>query len=260
MRIVPDMDGVIDRRLLVNFRVDPEIARHLVPPPFRVNVIKGSAIAGICLIRLTELRPRGLPRHLGITSESAAHRFAVVWETDDGHSQGHGVYIPRRDTDSRLSVLLGGRVFPGEHHRAVVDVREGSGRYAVDMHSADESNAVEVRAHDVPTLPSGSIFGDVEEASEFFRRDTLGYSHTREPGRYDGVELRAAEWRIDPLAVQHVRSSFFDDPTRFPPGSVEFDCALSMRRSHARWRSHPPLWSATRTDPAPANASDAARI
>lgn len=239
MRIVPDMEGIIDRRLLLNFRVDPDVAGRVVPPPFRVNVSKGAAIAGICLIRLTELRPRGLPRHLGVTSESAAHRFAVTWDTDG--VAGHGVYIPRRDTDSRLSVLLGGRVFPGEHHRAGLEVNEGDGRYDIAMHSADATNRVEVRAREALELPHGSVFRDVDDASEFFRRDTLGYSHTREPGRYDGLELRAAHWKIDPLAVEHVQSSFFDDPTMFPAGSVEFDCALSMRRTAARWRSQPRL-------------------
>jgi hypothetical protein len=43
------------------------------------------------------------------------------------------------------------------------------------------------------------------------------------------------------LRVERVRSSFFDDPTVFPPGSVTFDCALSMRRTPARWCSRPQL-------------------
>jgi hypothetical protein len=243
VKALPDVEGVIDRRLLINFRVDPDIAGRVVPPPFRVNISKGSAIAGICLIRLTELRPRGVPRRLGITTESAAHRLAVEWETDN--TSGHGVYIPRRDTDSRLSVLLGGRVFPGEHHRARFQVHEGDGRFEIEMHSADETNCVAVRASEALGLPHASLFRDVEEASEFFRHDTLGYSHTRDPGRYDGLELQAAEWHIDPLTVEHVRSSFFEDPVSFPPGSVEFDCALSMRRTVAGWQARPQMRSAT---------------
>jgi hypothetical protein len=239
VRILPDMEGIIDRRLLLNFRVDPDVAARVVPPPFRVNRSKGAAIAGICLIRLTELRPRGLPRHLGVTTESAAHRFAVTWNIDG--VDGHGVYIPRRDTDSRLSVLLGGRLFPGEHHRANVAASERDGRYDIAMRSTDETNRVEVRGGAARELPHGSIFLDVDEASEFFRRDTLGYSQTRGPGRYDGLELQTAQWTIDPLAVEHVQSSFFADPARFPPGSVEFDCGLSMRRTAAWWRSRPRL-------------------
>ena len=241
MSVLADVDGTVDRRLLLNFRVDPDIAGRLVPPPFRLNVSKGAAIAGICLIRLTELRPHGIPRAFGITTESAAHRFAVEWDTEDHDDGGHGVYIPRRETNSRLSVLLGGRAFPGEHHRARFDVSEDNRRFEIALQSADGSNRVSVTARPDHELPSHSIFRDVEEASEFFRRDTLGYSRTREAGCYDGLELQAAQWHIDPLAVDDVTSSFFDDPSIFPPGTVEFDCALSMRRTRARWLSRPQL-------------------
>jgi len=244
VRALTDLEAVIDRRLLVNFRVDPEIASRRVPEPFRADTSRGFAIAGICIIRLCELRPNGLPRAVGITSESAAHRFAVQW---DG---GHGVYIPRRDTDSRLGVLVGGRLFPGEHSRARFRIDEAPGRHDITFVSTDGTNRVSVRAHETETLPSGSVFRDIEDASQFFRRDTVGYSETRTPGRYDGVELDVEEWQVDPLAVDHVSSSFFADAARFPPGSVEFDCALSMRRTRARWHARPPLRWVSRARPA----------
>jgi len=239
MNGVRDIDAVIDRRLLLNFRVDPDLAARLVPPPFRTNLSTGCAIAGICLIRLTELRPRGFPSAIGITTESAAHRFAVEWDTEDGTS--HGVYIPRRDTNSRLSVLLGGRVFPGEYHRCSFRAREANGSHDIELTSADLTTQIAVKARAAPSLPSGSVFPDVDDASAFFRRDTLGYSATREPGHYEGLELRAAHWNIDPLSVDDVDSTYFADPAIFPPGTVEFDCALSMSRTPARWHSRPPL-------------------
>ena len=154
MKLLPELDGVIDRRLLLNFRVDPDVARRIVPAPFRPNLSRGVAIAGICVIRLTQLRPRGLPRATGIRTESAAHRFAVEWDAD--HGLGHGVYIPRRDTDSRLGVLLGGRLFPGVHHRASFHVREREGRYDIDLMSADRTTNVSVRAREQRLLPTTS--------------------------------------------------------------------------------------------------------
>ena len=36
-------------------------ARKLLPPGFRLKLVKGRGIAGICLIRFRELRPRGWP-------------------------------------------------------------------------------------------------------------------------------------------------------------------------------------------------------
>src|SRR4051794_8558964 len=102
------MSGEIERRLLVNYRVDPAALAGLLPTGLRPQLVDGQAAAGICLIRLGSLRPKGLPAWVGITTENAAHRIAVEWDDKDGTRTG--VFIPRRDSDSRLTVLLGGRV------------------------------------------------------------------------------------------------------------------------------------------------------
>jgi hypothetical protein len=45
-------------------------------------------------------------------------------------------------------------------------------------------------------------------------------------------------WRVEPLAVEHVESSWFEDAARFPAGSVAFDSALLMRDVAHEWRGH----------------------
>src|SRR4051812_19787099 len=112
---IPVLRGVIDRRVLVNFRVDPRALARVLPKPFRPQLVRGYAIAGICLIRLREVRPRCVPRALGITSENAAHRIAVEW--DEAGATRSGVFIPRRDSSSPWNVLAGATIFPGLHHR-----------------------------------------------------------------------------------------------------------------------------------------------
>src|SRR4051812_8003028 len=104
---LPTMRGLIARRLLVNYRVDPQTLRSLLPSPFRPKLVSGFAIAGICLIRLEQIRPDGLPSFVGVSSENAAHRIAVEW-TDALERPQEGVYIPRRDTSSRLNTVVGG--------------------------------------------------------------------------------------------------------------------------------------------------------
>ena len=105
---LPVINGLIRRRLLVNYRVAPKVIQPLLPEKFRPKVHEGFAIAGICLIRLEQIRVKGLPAFTGISSENAAHRIAVTWEDEGGKTQ-EGVYIPRRDTDSMLNQLAGGR-------------------------------------------------------------------------------------------------------------------------------------------------------
>ena len=103
---IPVIRGLIDRRILVNFRVNPDVLARVLPAPFRPKLVNGAGMAGVCLIRLKHIRPRFLPSFLGISSENAAHRIAVEW--GDAGETKEGVFIPRRDTSSRLNTLLGG--------------------------------------------------------------------------------------------------------------------------------------------------------
>lgn len=77
---IPTLRGLIDRRILINYTVEPAVMAKLLPAPFRPQLYKGKAIAGICLIRLKHVRPKGFPAMLGIASENAAHRMAVEWD------------------------------------------------------------------------------------------------------------------------------------------------------------------------------------
>ena len=77
---IPVVQGVIDRRILVNYRVDPDVMARVLPPPFRPQIVRGYAIGGICLIRLKGIRPRFVPIPVGLRSENAAHRIAVEWD------------------------------------------------------------------------------------------------------------------------------------------------------------------------------------
>jgi len=228
------VEATIERRILVNYRVDVGVLASLLPSPFRPAPVGGVGVAGICLIRLGGIHFSGLPPALGLTAENAAHRVAVEWEGPDGPVQG--VYIPRRDTSSRIVALLGGRVFPGWHHLADFDVDEGDGSYRVGLRSRDGEVSVLVSARRAATPMAGSVFATVEEASSFFRTAPQGYAVTPDTGVFDGVELDTCGWGIQPMALDEVRSSFFEDASRFPPGTAELDSAFLMERIETAWR------------------------
>jgi hypothetical protein len=231
---IPAIRGVIDRRILVNYRAKPAVIARLLPAPFRPKTVEGFGMVGICLIRLREARPRFLPAWLGSTSENAAHRTAVEWDDADGTTR-EGVYVRRRDTSSRLNAFVGGRLFPGIHHHASFDVRETVDHLEVALRSDDGATSVSVVGDVASDLPGSSIFASLEEASTFFRGGALGYSDTPDPTRFQGLELSCREWEVEPLDVSSVRSSFFEDRSNFPEGSIEFDCALLMRGIEHDW-------------------------
>lgn len=231
----PAIRATMQRRILVNYRVPPEAVAAMLPPPFRPHLVHGHGIAGICLIRLGDVRPAGLPAALGITTENAAHRIAVEWDTPDGPVAG--VYIPRRDTSSALAVLLGGRAFPGWQHRADFRVAEGAGSYSIEVSSHDRQVAVTVAAHQAHTLAPDSVFADIDEASAFFRCAPLGYAATPAAGVFDGVALSTCGWAIAPLHLDEVRSSMFD-AVAVP------DSAFLMAGVDTTWRPQPQLLAA----------------
>jgi hypothetical protein len=239
---LPVIEGVIARRLLVNYRVVPDALAPLLPAPFRPKLVRGMAIAGICLIRLDAIRPRHLPAVVGLASENAAHRIAVEW--DDAGTVREGVYIPRRDTNSRANALLGGRLFPGQYRQARFSAIEDGDQLALHVASADGVTRISLAGRVAEALPPDSIFASLGEASRFFESGAVGYSTTRDPARFDGMELRSQDWRVAPFAIGRVASSFFDDPARFPSGKAMFDCALIMRDIRHEWHGRGQLCAA----------------
>jgi hypothetical protein len=225
--------GTIRRRILVNFRVDPGIARRQLPPGFEPKLVGGYALAGVCLIRLEQERPLCVPLPIGASSENAAHRFAV-YRYDGSGVREESVYIARRHSGSVLNVALGGRIFPGEHHRARFDVRDDDRSIELTM-SAPDGFGVRLRGRRTACLPSTSVFRSVDEASRFFRGGSLGYSETAAGEHLDAIYLDASQWQVAPLDVEVIRSTYFTDPSLFPPGSTEFDCALLMTNIRHEW-------------------------
>lgn len=156
----------IERRVLVNLRVDADVVARILPPPFRPQLVKGHAVAGICFIRLGQLRPAELPARIGLTTENAAHRIAVDWDADTGVRRG--VYIPWRDTDSMITALVGGRLCPGRHDRARFAVSEADGRIQVSY--ASRTTRAAVTTQSTSRLTSTLFDDDLETASALLRQ------------------------------------------------------------------------------------------
>jgi len=227
---IPKIKGIIDRRILINYQIDKEVLENYLPKPFKPKLVNGKGIAGICLIRLKEIRPKGLPKQIGISSENGAHRIAVEWE-ENGELK-EGVYIPRRDTSSKLNSLAGGTIFPGIHHFAKFTVEETNGNYEVSFIS-DDDTSLSIKAKETENWNKESVFDNLECVSDFFEQGSVGYSPDK--SNFEGLELKAYNWKMSILEVEEVKSSFFDNENIFPKGSVKFDNALLMKDIEHEW-------------------------
>lgn len=237
MTKLPTIQGVIKRRILVNYRAEPEAIQKTLPNGFRPKLHKGKAIAGICLIRLEHIRPKFAPEFVGVTSENAAHRIAIEWQ-ENGEIK-EGVYIPRRDTDSFINQTVGGTLFPGEHHKAEFNVSKTKNEIDFHMKSADNKISVKLNGTISDDFPKNSVFSSLDEASKFFEKGSLGYSVTKSGDSLDAIVLDIQNWEVKPLEVKFVESSFYDDQAVFPQGSIEFDHALLMQNIQHEWHSAP---------------------
>ena len=216
--------GRLRDRLLVNFRVDLDVLRSWLPAPFEPQEVGGWGVAGLCIIRLDALRPQGFPPALGLSTSNVAHRVAA---TGPG---GSCVYILRRDSDSRVVRLAGGRLFPGVHGPARLEISEAEGRWSVEMDAPGAKVRLEARLAEAP--PSGSVFEDVDAASRFFRGGSMGWSPALKPGVLEGVELRPQGWNLRPLEVERLESEVY--------GGFAFDSAFVMRDLDHEWRATGP--------------------
>jgi hypothetical protein len=121
-------------------------------------------------------------------------------------------------------------------------ITESNSEIKLSMKSADAAVSIEIEGGKALELPPSSIFSSLAEASAFFEAGSLGYSVTGEPDRLDGLRLETEEWRVGPLEVKRVFSSYFCDEGKFPKDSIEFDHALIMRDVQHQWHSADDLY------------------
>jgi Uncharacterized conserved protein (COG2071) len=231
----PVLKGVIARRVLLNFRVHPRIVQKLLPTPFQAEEREGSAIVGVCLIRLERLRPKQCPPWVGMSSENMAHRVAVCYRTPRGRQRA--VFIWRRETNQKLVELFGGRLFPGVHHFARFHVEEENRSLSMNVNSFDGKTDVSFEATvDCDWQPTPA-FRSLNDAAGFFQGGDCGFSSSLKAESVEGMKLKTVPWSLTPLSVRLIDCAFYFNHEYFPKGSVEFDSGFMMRSVPHEW--HP---------------------
>ena len=128
--------------------------------------------------------------------------------------------------------MAGGTIFPGIHHLAKFTVNESNGSYDVSFVSEDETS-LKIKARETNQWNSESVFENMESVSDFFEKGSIGYCPDKND--FDGLELKTYSWKVSLLDVEKVESSFFEDKSIFPQGSVKFDNALLMENIEHEW-------------------------
>ena len=217
MRFAP-VRGVIERRLLVIYRLDPKVAKEVLPPPWQARLIGGYAVAGIALAHLGRLRPAGLPPVAGLARESVTHGIAVEWESS--RSLHTGVFVTHHDS---AGAGRGRRLCRAS--RFTVDERTDGLRVAYT--GRDRTVRVDIDVDLVASLAGSALFADVYAATRFLQLDGAGGAAWAPPAK--AIRLCAGDRSVGAARVLSTSSTVFADTSVFPPGSVHLDSALLMR-------------------------------
>ena len=224
---VGTLEGAIRRRLLVNALVDPDEAAARLPPGVEPHVVDGGTVVGCCLLELAELRPAWAPRAVGLTMRAAAHRVSCEWTGDDGTTVV-GVFVPMRHADARAAVLAGGRLFPGVHRSARIEVDEaGAGLRWNVVSDRDPSFSIAVRA-----TPSGPV-GPVDSPVGCACIDAAVGLSPRRSGLVEAVEMEPGHRNAQLARIDVVASPFIDSfaSAELAPSYLMTDVAVSWSRA-----------------------------
>ncbi len=221
--------GHLRRRLLVNVLVDPDEAASRLLAGVRPHVAEGGTVAGCCMLDIHELRPFRLPPQVGVSIRAAAHRISVEWDRSDGGTEV-GVYVPIRLTDSRLAVAAGGRLFPGVHRAAQVELVDDGASLSWLLDDGDDCS-IRVRATanaDPPDEVREPVGGTCIGAS-------VGLS-PRHNGVLEGARMEPSSRQARLVTIEDLESTFVDGFATAVPAP-----SYLMQDVSVVWTSEPPL-------------------
>jgi hypothetical protein len=238
------MVGDVRERFLLTYRVDPRAVRALAPGPFEPVVRDGVAFAGVCLVEMRGMRPRGLPARLGFADHEAVYRLIVEYESPT-LGRLRGIVAPRSDAAHPL-IVVGGRFLShyGFHHARIEKRRRGN-HVLLRHRTADGGGDLDAELAVDPerrALPLGSCFASLDDAVDFLVGMRHSFSWDRRRQVVHRSLIRHAPWTMSvALPLRPPRLAYFAGEPFRHYGGAELDSVLQMR-------DVPHVWGATRAE------------
>jgi len=199
-----DLVGVIRHRLLINQLVDPAEVAPRLPAGMKPHVSSsGGVVVGCCLLGIEAARPWPTPASMGGTVQAAAHRISAEVTSHDGEST-RVVYVPCRHTNGLLPVLTGGRIFPGVHQRADIDVSVSPEQVAWSVQGRRSEMPFDIAA--VADRRGASVANS--EVADIVLGTVVGLSPGHRSGSIETAELRPANQSAERVELISLQSDF----------------------------------------------------
>jgi hypothetical protein len=190
--------------LVLAYTFPRERLEPLLPPGLVLDTHGAHGLAAVAVVQTERLRPRGLPRALGLDFVLCGYRIFVRVA---GRESLRGLYILRSETNRRAIALLGNLLTHYRYRTVPIALRERGDALEVDAPGLE----VCVRLGLPPALPDGSRFEDLGQARRFAGPLPYTFDYERETGRIVAVRGVRSGWEPEPVTVERARVDEFAD-------------------------------------------------
>lgn len=205
------MAGVVRRRFLISYPVQPSLLAQFVPPGGELSLYNGMAWVSACFVDLADMRPSFVPRGLGSQFLYLIHRTRARLPYPDGELR-ESVLVLEPNMNKPLLARLG-RASTGVNFR-VRDFafEETVGGWTLRM---SDGNTVLFEAGIARTsicdrLPEQSKFEDVKAADDFLLGVAYGGEWNHDSGRLRLLAETHEPWKTYVGACETKRYAFLE--------------------------------------------------
>jgi len=231
------MRTVFRECFLVNFAVEPEVSRQLIPAPIEIDLHNGTAYVSIVIAEMDKMRPAFLPNAFGITYNQVVYR-AVVRAPK---SSERGVCFLRSDADNALMSIAGDWLTFFRFHLTPIRTAHKDDLFTVDLTAARRDCADIHAAYDLAsgrkTLPASSRFESFQQAKEFLVQLFAAFSYDPLTNALSIVHIQRGEWEIEVVDDASAAYDWMQRGPYFNTQNTRLDSIFYVREIPYAWQT-----------------------
>ncbi len=229
------MTTVFRECFLVNFAVQPDVMRRLLPGPIAPDLHDGEAFLSIVIADMERMRPAFLPKFMGVTYNQIVYRAVVRC-----HGEA-GVHFLRSDADHGLMSLAGDWLTFFRFHHSRAAFRPERGLLHFDLHAAPAHHADIHASFDLARasrdLPPASKFKTLAEAQEFLVELFAAFAYDPLTEQVSTVRIQRGAWDIAVVEDRRAQYDFMRGSALFPEGSTRLDSIFYVKDLPYYWHT-----------------------
>jgi uncharacterized protein YqjF (DUF2071 family) len=203
------MRGMVRRRFLINYPVDPSLLEPFLPPGGQLSRHQGKAWFSDCFVHVSHMRPSIVPSALGLSFRCLIHRTRAVLPFPDGKNR-EAVLVLDPSIDSRLLGVVGTSMTGVPFKRRPIEfVTDGSAWRIAVREGTNVIYEVMIRAASFRTeMPANSPFTSLSEADDFLLGVSYGGSWDREDSTLQVLAETHDPWQAQAGTCDVRRNAF----------------------------------------------------